>query len=101
MQVQQSDHLVIFGVMGDLARKMTWPSLYRLERRRLLSVPIVGSARRPITTADLLAHAHDCVEDVVQNHLLQVMSLTMMEPPTSDLKITRQDLFRAVPDADP
>ncbi|MFE2103478.1 hypothetical protein, partial [Streptomyces sp. NPDC059468] len=37
--------LVIFGISGDLARKMTFRSLYRLERRKLLTCPIVGVAR--------------------------------------------------------
>ncbi|MFY9764712.1 MAG: hypothetical protein WAK42_06845, partial [Mycobacterium sp.] len=37
-----ADVLVIFGITGDLAKKMTFRSLYRLERRRLLECPIVG-----------------------------------------------------------
>ena len=41
-----ADVLVIFGITGDLAKKMTFRSLYRLERRRLLDCPIVGVARR-------------------------------------------------------
>jgi len=39
-----ADTLVIFGITGDLARKMTFRSLYRLERRGLLGCPIVGVA---------------------------------------------------------
>ena len=31
-----SDLLVIFGITGDLARKMTFRALYRLENRKLL-----------------------------------------------------------------
>ena len=31
-----ADVLVIFGITGDLARKMTFRALYRLERRRML-----------------------------------------------------------------
>jgi len=38
------DVMVIFGVSGDLAHKMTYPSLYHLEERRLLDFPIVGVA---------------------------------------------------------
>ena len=30
-----ADVLVIFGITGDLARRMTFRALYRLERRRL------------------------------------------------------------------
>jgi glucose-6-phosphate 1-dehydrogenase len=36
--------LVIFGISGDLARVMTFRSLYRLEARGLLDCPIVGVA---------------------------------------------------------
>src|ERR1043166_1576557 len=36
--------LVVFGITGDLARVMTFLSLYRLERRGLLDCPIVGVA---------------------------------------------------------
>jgi glucose-6-phosphate 1-dehydrogenase len=39
-----ADVLVIFGITGDLARVMTFRSLYRLEARGLLDVPIVGVA---------------------------------------------------------
>ncbi|MBK9739434.1 MAG: glucose-6-phosphate dehydrogenase [Actinobacteria bacterium] len=39
-----ADVLVIFGITGDLARVMTFRSLYRLERRGLLTCPIVGVA---------------------------------------------------------
>jgi glucose-6-phosphate 1-dehydrogenase len=41
---QQADVLVIFGITGDLARVMTFRSLYRLEARGLLDCPIVGVA---------------------------------------------------------
>jgi glucose-6-phosphate 1-dehydrogenase len=35
---------VVFGITGDLAKVMTFRSLYRLERRGLLTCPIVGVA---------------------------------------------------------
>ena len=41
---QPADVLVVFGITGDLARVMTFRSLYRLERRGLLDCPIVGVA---------------------------------------------------------
>jgi glucose-6-phosphate 1-dehydrogenase len=41
---QPADVLVVFGVTGDLAKAMTFHSLYRLEQRGLLSFPIVGVA---------------------------------------------------------
>ena len=44
MNDRTADALVIFGITGDLAKKMTFRSLYRLERRKLLDCPIVGVA---------------------------------------------------------
>ena len=38
------DVFVIFGITGDLAKVMTFRSLYRLEQRGLLECPIVGVA---------------------------------------------------------
>src|SRR4051812_24336473 len=38
------DVFVIFGITGDLAKVMTFRSLYRLEQRKLLECPIVGVA---------------------------------------------------------
>ena len=41
---QPADVFVIFGITGDLAKVMTFRSLYRLEQRGLLDCPIVGVA---------------------------------------------------------
>ena len=41
---QPADRLAIFGITGDLAKVMTFRSLYRLERRGLLDCPILGVA---------------------------------------------------------
>jgi glucose-6-phosphate 1-dehydrogenase len=38
------DVFVIFGITGDLAKVMTFHSLYRLEQRGLIDCPIVGVA---------------------------------------------------------
>jgi len=40
----EGDVLVVFGITGDLARVMTFRSLYRLEHRGLLACPVVGVA---------------------------------------------------------
>jgi glucose-6-phosphate 1-dehydrogenase len=39
-----ADVLVVFGITGDLAKVMTFHSLYRLEQRGLLDCPVVGVA---------------------------------------------------------
>jgi len=43
-ETRSADVLVIFGITGDLAKVMTFRSLYRLEDRGLLDCPIVGVA---------------------------------------------------------
>jgi glucose-6-phosphate 1-dehydrogenase len=39
-----SDALVLFGITGDLAHKMTFPALYAMVKRGVLNVPLVGVA---------------------------------------------------------
>ena len=46
MSDRNADALAIFGITGDLARKMTFPALYRLELRKKLDCPVVGVGRR-------------------------------------------------------
>jgi glucose-6-phosphate 1-dehydrogenase len=69
----RADILVIFGISGDLARKMTFQSLYRMERRGEISCPITGVAIDEWTDDDLRRHAREAVEqqvdDVDQNVL--------------------------------
>lgn len=57
-----ADVLVVFGITGDLAKKMTFRSLYRLERRRLLDCPIVGVAFDDWSAATLREHARTAIE---------------------------------------
>jgi glucose-6-phosphate 1-dehydrogenase len=56
-----ADVFVAFGVSGDLARKMTFVSLYQLERRNLLNCPIVGVAAESWTDDDLRRRASESV----------------------------------------
>jgi glucose-6-phosphate 1-dehydrogenase len=57
-----ADVLVIFGITGDLAKVMTFRSLYRLEARGLLDCPIVGVAVDDWTVDDLRKRAHESIE---------------------------------------
>ncbi len=57
----ECDVLVIFGITGDLARVMTFRSLYRLERRGLLSFPIVGVAFDDWTLDRLVERARESI----------------------------------------
>ncbi|MDQ6816078.1 MAG: glucose-6-phosphate dehydrogenase [Actinomycetota bacterium] len=61
MSEPRGDALAIFGITGDLARKMTFRSLYRLERRGLLDCAIVGVAVDDWTADQLRAHAHEAI----------------------------------------
>ena len=56
-----ADALVIFGVTGNLARKMTFPALYRLERRGALTCPVIGVASTPMTTSELADRARQAI----------------------------------------
>ncbi|MEB3022042.1 glucose-6-phosphate dehydrogenase [[Mycobacterium] crassicus] len=56
-----SELLVIFGITGDLARKMTFRALYRLERRNLLDCPILGVASDDISVEDLVDRAGEAI----------------------------------------
>src|SRR4051794_41952552 len=56
-----ADVLVIFGITGDLAKVMTFRSLYRLEQRGLLDCPIVGVAGDDWSVDDLKQRAHQSI----------------------------------------
>jgi glucose-6-phosphate 1-dehydrogenase len=59
---QAADVFVIFGITGDLAKVMTFNSLYRLEARGLLNCPIVGVAFDDWSEKDLREHARKAIE---------------------------------------
>jgi glucose-6-phosphate 1-dehydrogenase len=58
---QPADVFVAFGITGDLAKVMTFRSLYRLEKRGVLDCPIVGVAVDDWTVEDLRSRAHDAI----------------------------------------
>src|SRR3954447_26267521 len=64
-RARAGDALVVFGITGDLARKMTFRSLYRLEERELLDCPIVGVAIDDWTVEDLREHARSCIDETL------------------------------------
>ena len=57
-----ADVLVVFGITGDLAKVMTFHSLYRLEARGLLDCPIVGVAVDDWTDDQLRDRARTSIE---------------------------------------
>src|SRR5215510_6041282 len=56
-----ADVLVVFGITGDLAKVMTFRSLYRLERRGLLDCPILGVAVDDWTVDQLVERARESI----------------------------------------
>jgi glucose-6-phosphate 1-dehydrogenase len=58
-----SNLLVIFGITGDLARKMTFRALYRLEGRDLLDCPILGVASDDMPIEKLLDRARVAISE--------------------------------------
>ncbi len=56
-----SNLLVIFGITGDLARKMTFRALYRLESRDLLDCPILGVASDDMPIEKLVDRAREAI----------------------------------------
>ncbi len=62
MTDREADALVVFGITGDLARKMTFRSLYRLEQRGLLGVPVIGVAVDDMSEEQLRNRARESIE---------------------------------------
>src|ERR1700751_1446997 len=56
------DALVAFGITGDLARKQTLRSLYRLAARKLLDCPVIGVAVEDWDDDHLRRHALEAVK---------------------------------------
>src|SRR5580658_3328857 len=56
-----ADAFVVFGITGDLAKKMTLRSLYRLERRHLLNIPVIGVAADDWSVDRLRQHAREAI----------------------------------------
>jgi len=59
---READVFVAFGITGDLAKVMTFRSLYRLEQRGLLKCPIVGVAVDDWTVDQLKERARTSIE---------------------------------------
>ncbi len=62
-----ADVLAIFGISGDLAKKMTFRALYRMERAGKLNCPVVGVALDDWDDEALRKHARDAVSSTVKD----------------------------------
>jgi glucose-6-phosphate 1-dehydrogenase len=61
-ETRPADVLVVFGITGDLAKVMTFRSLYRLEKRGALTCPVVGVAVDDWTLDQLVDRARTSIE---------------------------------------
>jgi glucose-6-phosphate 1-dehydrogenase len=59
----QGDVLVVFGITGDLAKKMTFQALYLLEHRAVLTCSVVGVGRDDVSEEGLRARARSAIEE--------------------------------------
>ncbi len=62
-----ADILAIFGISGDLAKKMTFRALYRMQKAGMLDCPIVGVALDDWDDEALRKHAREAVEATVKD----------------------------------
>src|SRR3954453_24260589 len=67
MQNQKADVLVLFGITGDLARKLVLPALYRLVERGELTVPLIGVGLTDLDTRGLRKHVTECVRKAFED----------------------------------
>ena len=78
---ESANVLVIFGITGDLAKVMTFRSLYRLERRGLLDCPVVGVAVDDWTVEHLREHARECIEgtgETLENDVFERLAARLL-----------------------
>lgn len=61
MSILHSDGLVIFGATGDLIFKKIFPSLYAMEKRGHLNIPVIGVGRSNWTTEQFRARASESI----------------------------------------
>ena len=61
--LEHADILVLYGITGDLAKKMLLPALYKLTERGMLTAPVVGVAYSDFDDEALRAHARQSVID--------------------------------------
>ena len=61
----KADKLVIFGISGDLAHKMTFQSLFRMEQREEIGCQIIGVAIEDWSDDELRRRAREAIEQQV------------------------------------
>jgi glucose-6-phosphate 1-dehydrogenase len=57
---------VVFGITGDLAKKMTLKALYDLTENGTLDVPVIGVGRTEWGDDELRQHAREAIQDRIE-----------------------------------
>ncbi|THA29649.1 glucose-6-phosphate dehydrogenase [Streptomyces sp. A1277] len=70
--LERADALVLFGITGDLAKKMLMPALYRLAEDGRLTVPVIGVAGGDWNDDALRGHAREAIAAAVPGFDQQV-----------------------------
>jgi glucose-6-phosphate 1-dehydrogenase len=70
----EADALVIFGITGDLARRMTIPALYRLTEQGHLTCSVITVGRRDLPPEELEELVRDAVAKSVEDFDGKVLS---------------------------
>ncbi len=96
---KQATALVVFGITGDLAKKMTLRSLYRLERRGLLGCRVIGVAADDWSVEHLRSHAHDSIAATGEQLDEQVFQRLAERLEYVGGDFSKQDTFERVADA--
>ncbi len=65
MSIPHSDALIFFGATGDLIYKKIFPSLYAMEQRGHLQVPVIGVARSNWTIDQFRARSRESSSSMV------------------------------------
>jgi glucose-6-phosphate 1-dehydrogenase len=111
--VDRSTLFVLLGSAGDLARRLVVPALFELDRDGALpeQFRLLGVDRSELGTgalAETLGVEHrggyyegaGALRDMVQNHLMQLLCLIAMEPPSSfdadRLRDRKMEVMRAL-----
>lgn len=84
---ERASALVLFGITGDLAKKMLFPALYQLAKRGRLDIPVIGVAASDWTDEQLRAHVRRSVAAAVKR-----VDGAALDSLTSRLHIVNGDL---------
>ena len=96
---QTADALVIFGITGDLARRMTLPALYRLTEEGHLSCTVLTVGRRSIPRDELEQLVRDAVTEAVDDVDEKVLSELLKRIEYIDGDVSDKSLYGRIRDA--